>query len=83
MDEIDEAQERSQLFLNQALNRHFGRAEHRGNGPEARRDRSVSPGVCSDCGDEIDANRMEANPHAIRCLDCQEKYERRKRLGAF
>lgn len=34
-----------------------------------------SYGTCSDCGDEIDAARLKANPSARRCLRCQEKYE--------
>ncbi|MBE0614900.1 MAG: TraR/DksA family transcriptional regulator [Burkholderiales bacterium] len=35
-----------------------------------------SYGDCSDCGEEIGAARLKANPAARRCLSCQEKYER-------
>lgn len=32
-------------------------------------------GVCVDCGVEIYAERLNANPVAERCIDCQTKYE--------
>lgn len=32
-------------------------------------------GVCVDCGVDIPAARMEAQPMALRCIPCQEKYE--------
>ena len=34
---------------------------------------------CADCGEPIPAARRVANPAAIRCIDCQEIYERRHR----
>jgi DnaK suppressor protein len=34
-------------------------------------------GVCSDCGEAIAPNRLQANPAARRCLECQTKSERR------
>jgi DnaK suppressor protein len=33
-------------------------------------------GVCIDCGVDINYNRLQANPTAKRCLDCQAKHER-------
>ena len=35
-----------------------------------------SYGSCSGCGDDISHARLKANPAALRCLPCQEKYER-------
>jgi DnaK suppressor protein len=32
-------------------------------------------GHCAECGDAIDAKRLEANPAARRCIDCQTKHE--------
>ena len=32
-------------------------------------------GVCSDCGNAIPAARLVANPAAVRCIACQEKYD--------
>lgn len=77
-DEIDEAQERSQLFLDQALNWHFRRS---GAEKDFRFLEDDNLRTCVDCEDLIDADRLEANPHAIRCLDCQQNHERRARLG--
>lgn len=38
----------------------------------------AAPGTieCFDCGAEISAARRRALPSAIRCLDCQESFER-------
>ena len=33
-------------------------------------------GVCIDCDDEVDLERLQAFPTAKRCLMCQENYER-------
>jgi len=33
-------------------------------------------GVCDECDDEIDLDRLHAFPTAKRCLMCQENYER-------
>jgi len=32
-------------------------------------------GICSDCAETIEAARLEANPVASRCTDCQERFE--------
>jgi DnaK suppressor protein len=34
-------------------------------------------GTCADCGGEIDYRRLRVHPAAIRCVPCQEKFERR------
>jgi RNA polymerase-binding transcription factor DksA len=47
---------------------------------EARRALSDgSYGRCRDCGREIAADRLEAVPEAVRCLDCQRRFEGRHR----
>lgn len=35
-----------------------------------------SYGTCGDCGEPIAYSRLEANPTARRCRDCQDRYER-------
>ncbi len=32
-------------------------------------------GICIDCGEEIPAERLEAIPEAVRCIDDQSRYE--------
>ena len=32
-------------------------------------------GVCADCGEDIDVQRLDAWPTAKRCRSCQERYE--------
>jgi DnaK suppressor protein len=39
-------------------------------------------GVCVDCGKEIPAERLEAVPESIRCVDDQRAYEARMGGGA-
>jgi RNA polymerase-binding transcription factor DksA len=36
-------------------------------------------GTCHDCGSQIPADRLEAVPEAVRCLDCQRHFEGRHR----
>lgn len=38
-------------------------------------------GKCTDCGDAIGRERLDAYPTAKRCLRCQTVYETRKRGG--
>lgn len=32
-------------------------------------------GRCTDCGEQINAERLSFRPEAARCLSCQEKFE--------
>lgn len=34
-----------------------------------------SYGICVDCGEPIALQRLEAQPAASRCMDCQRRYE--------
>lgn len=33
-------------------------------------------GECADCGEPIATARLDAYPTALRCIECQERYER-------
>lgn len=35
-----------------------------------------SYGVCTDCGGEVDLERLRAEPEAARCIDCQRRHEK-------
>lgn len=39
-------------------------------------------GLCIDCGEEIETQRLEANPSASRCIRCQTAYENRPGTNA-
>ncbi len=41
-----------------------------------------SYGLCEDCGQRIPEARLEAEPTAVRCIRCQEQYERTHAGGA-
>lgn len=36
-------------------------------------------GICISCGEGIDPERLEVNPAAVRCLECQREFESRSR----
>lgn len=40
-----------------------------------------SYGVCVDCGADIAAARLDAEPTAIRCIQCQSKFEKTHAVG--
>lgn len=87
MDEIDLAQQNDELFRQQALMAHFrSRSADLGSMLACGEAKSVgrlrpTRGMCCDCGDDIGAARLGANPDAVRCLECQTKKERRTRNG--
>jgi RNA polymerase-binding transcription factor DksA len=33
-------------------------------------------GICADCGGDIGAERLRAEPAAARCIDCQRRHEK-------
>ena len=37
--------------------------------------KSATYGQCTDCGEDIGTDRLEANPAARRCFDCQTRFE--------
>ena len=39
-------------------------------------------GICLECGDRIEQKRLDANPAAVRCLECQRDVEHRNRQAA-
>jgi DnaK suppressor protein len=40
-------------------------------------------GVCERCGTQINAERMEAKPDAVLCLECQREVERLAKRGQY
>lgn len=40
-------------------------------------------GICVDCGREINSERLEANPAAVRCIEDQRRYENRDRTRHY
>jgi len=51
-------------------------AELRAVAAARRRIEEGTYGICVDCADEIEAARLDAQPTAERCLECQRKDER-------
>jgi len=75
-DEVDDATTNAEEHFNHTLHRHYVDEMRQ---IEAARERA---GIglldcCADCGDDIGYQRLSAQPFAVRCLDCQDRYERR------
>jgi phage/conjugal plasmid C-4 type zinc finger TraR family protein len=66
-DDIDRAQHHNELHQNLALKAWRDQQQRR-------------PGRshCIDCEEQIPVRRREANPRAVRCIDCQRAFEGRR-----
>src|SRR5579862_9645477 len=40
------------------------------------RAKNGSYGICVECGEEVQSNRLEAVPWARHCIECQEKHDK-------
>ena len=40
-------------------------------------------GICEECDEAIPVKRLEANPHSIYCVGCQEIIEKRRKNGIY
>ena len=88
MDEADYAQQSDEFYRQQALREHYRRSgqaqreaqtQHPGDVPGFATHGDVSgTRLCLDCGEEIGAARLKANPAAARCVTCQTKKERKR-----
>lgn len=67
-DQLDDAQELEERERNDCIARTTGRITGQG------------ATHCVVCGEPIDAARRKVMPSATRCVDCQERRERRRRL---
>ena len=72
-DVVDQAQEFEQMRRDEGLRAALADAHRR---PEV----CVRILACIGCDEPIDAERLDACPAAVRCLDCQEAWERFQRL---
>lgn len=75
-DEVDEATINAQEHFNHTLHEYY-RDEMRQ--VEIARERADSGllNLCADCEEDIGYERLRAHPFAVRCLDCQDRYEQR------
>lgn len=73
MDVADRADLENECFVNSAL---YNQHKHREKtNPQVSTEDSVR--YCVDCGEPIPAARLKAVPDAIRCVDCQQLFEKR------
>ena len=56
-------------------------AELRGIAAARQRMDEGTYGRCDDCGEPIEPARLDAQPTAVRCTECQHRHERRAALG--
>lgn len=68
MDDAD----RAMMIADRALQQYHAR---RAAYPPAHRAAPIHA-HCAVCGERIEPARLQANPYAARCIDCQSDYER-------
>lgn len=71
MDEIDQASEIEQARVAERLSRLAKEMAARGS-PE-----------CTECGEDIEEERLQAMPSARRCIKCQVEHEKFARVRRF
>jgi DnaK suppressor protein len=75
-DEVDDATTNAEEHFNHTLHRHYVDEMRQ---IEAARERAGTGllNCCADCGEDIGYQRLRVQPMAVRCLDCQDLYERK------
>jgi len=75
-DEVDEATTGAEEHFNHTMHNHYLEEMRL---IDAARSRAAEGLIdcCIDCGGEIGYPRLHAQPFALRCVDCQERHERR------
>ena len=84
MDEIDVAQQNDELFRQSALKAHYAGRQNTAMTAKSGKAGPSSGGRgtlprhknCCDCGEKIETARLKALPNAIRCIGCQEIFEK-------
>ena len=76
-DEVDEATTSAEEHLNHTMHRHYV-DDMRQIETALERASSGQLDRCVDCDGEIEYARLRAHPFAMRCVECQEYFERRR-----
>jgi DnaK suppressor protein len=74
-DSVDTAFRRSSAEVESEMIEHYLREVARIEAAEARAAAGIF-GICAGCMLPIDESRLQANPTSLRCLACQERYEK-------
>jgi RNA polymerase-binding transcription factor DksA len=80
-DEVDDATTNAEEHLNHTMHRHYVGELRLIDAARERVDKGLID-CCVDCGNEIGYARLHAQPVAVRCVDCQEVYERRAKANS-
>lgn len=64
------AQRHADMYIELALTTHYAHLEH----ANQRIEHGVI--ICTNCNNPIPAARLNAQPHAVRCIDCQTIHEK-------
>jgi len=74
MDVFDQAQKLDEQFRQAALNEHLAKNKDCHGG--MRRLAMAGKRECRNCGNKIPKARLKVNPAAVRCIRCQDKWEK-------
>jgi len=71
VDDVERGQELDQANCAAALRAQLARVA-----AEAAEERRGTPGLCVVCDEPIPTARLQAQPNAVRCIECQERKEK-------
>jgi RNA polymerase-binding transcription factor len=80
-DEVDDATTNAEEHLAHTMHRHYVGELRLIDAARERVERGLIDS-CVDCDNEIGYQRLQVQPFAVRCLECQELYERKVKANA-
>jgi RNA polymerase-binding transcription factor DksA len=80
-DEVDDATTNAEEHLNHTMHRHYVGELRLIDAARERVDKGLID-CCIDCGNEIGYDRLNVQPYAVRCVDCQQLYERKVKANS-
>ena len=74
-DEVDDATTSAEEHFNHTMHTHYVEEMRLIDAARSRASEGLLD-CCADCGGEIGYARLRAQPFSLRCVDCQERFER-------
>lgn len=80
-DEVDDATTNAEEHLAHTMHRHYVGELRMLDAARERVDKGLIDS-CIDCGSEIGFERLNVQPYAVRCVDCQQLHEKKEKANA-
>ena len=80
-DEVDDATTNAEEHLAHTMHRHYVGELRMLDAARERVDKGLIDS-CIDCGSEMGFERLNVQPYAVRCVDCQQLHEKKEKANA-